>query len=93
MATFEGTIPKGQYGGRHSQRWDVAIGEPEGNEGPEQALAKAIYVYLEVRAGAWRICTGPKATIGNGANAKLAPINTAPTMPYLRAVACGREAE
>jgi len=37
---FEGTIPKGEYGGGTVQIWDRGIWEPEGKIPPEQALAK-----------------------------------------------------
>ncbi len=36
---FEGTIPKGQYGGGTVQLWDRGIWEPEGDRTPEDALA------------------------------------------------------
>jgi bifunctional non-homologous end joining protein LigD len=35
---FEGTIPKGQYGGGTVQIWDRGHWSPEGNKTPEQAL-------------------------------------------------------
>ncbi len=37
---FEGTIAKGQYGGGTVMLWDRGYWEPEGNQTPEQALAK-----------------------------------------------------
>ncbi|MGH6807015.1 MAG: DNA ligase D, partial [Ensifer adhaerens] len=37
---FEGTIPKGQYGGGTVMLWDRGFWQPEGNRTPEEALAK-----------------------------------------------------
>src|ERR1700755_1979073 len=36
---FEGTIPKGQYGGGTVQLWDRGYWTPEGSSSPEKALA------------------------------------------------------
>jgi bifunctional non-homologous end joining protein LigD len=36
---FEGTIPKGQYGGGTVQLWDRGYWEPDGGKDPEKALA------------------------------------------------------
>ena len=36
---FEGTIPKGQYGGGTVQLWDRGFWEPEGDRTPEEAFA------------------------------------------------------
>jgi bifunctional non-homologous end joining protein LigD len=36
---FEGTIPKGEYGGGTVQLWDRGYWEPEGDKTPEKALA------------------------------------------------------
>src|ERR1700734_3409842 len=37
---FEGTIPKGQYGGGTVQLWDRGSGAPQGKKSPEEALRK-----------------------------------------------------
>jgi bifunctional non-homologous end joining protein LigD len=42
---FEGTIPKGQYGGGTVTLWDRGYWEPEGNKSPEQALAKCDFKF------------------------------------------------
>jgi DNA ligase D-like protein (predicted 3'-phosphoesterase) len=39
---FEGTIPKGQYGGGTVQLWDRGFWEPEGNKTPQQGSPAAI---------------------------------------------------
>ncbi len=42
---FEGTIPKGQYGGGTVMLWDRGYWESEGNKSPEQALAKGDFKF------------------------------------------------
>ncbi len=42
---FEGTIPKGQYGGGTVMLWDRGYWEPEGDKTPEQALAKGDFKF------------------------------------------------
>ncbi len=42
---FEGTIPKGQYGGGTVQLWDRGYWEPEGDLPPERALAKGDFKF------------------------------------------------
>ena len=42
---FEGTLPKGQYGGGTVMLWDRGYWEPEGNKSPEQALAKGDFKF------------------------------------------------
>ena len=43
---FEGTIPKGQYGGGTVMLWDRGYWEPEGTNNPEQALAKGDFKFI-----------------------------------------------
>ncbi|MBB4236250.1 DNA ligase D [Rhizobium esperanzae] len=43
---FEGTIPKGQYGGGTVMLWDRGYWEPEGKKSPEQALAKGDFKFI-----------------------------------------------
>jgi bifunctional non-homologous end joining protein LigD len=43
---FEGTIPKGQYGGGTVMLWDRGYWEPEGTRTPEQALAKGDFKFI-----------------------------------------------
>lgn len=42
---FEGTIPKGQYGGGTVMLWDRGYWEPEGKKTPEQALANGDFKF------------------------------------------------
>jgi len=42
---FEGTIPKGQYGGGTVMLWDRGYWEPESKKSPEQALAKGDFKF------------------------------------------------
>lgn len=43
---FEGTIPKGQYGGGTVQLWDRGFWEPEGKASPEAALEKGDFKFV-----------------------------------------------
>ena len=43
---FEGTIPKGQYGGGTVMLWDRGYWEPEGKKNPEQALSKGDFKFM-----------------------------------------------
>ena len=43
---FEGTIPKGQYGGGTVMLWDRGYWEPEGGKTPEEALAKGDFKFV-----------------------------------------------
>jgi bifunctional non-homologous end joining protein LigD len=42
---FEGTIPKGQYGGGTVMLWDRGYWEPEGRKSPEEALRKGDFKF------------------------------------------------
>jgi len=42
---FEGTIPKGEYGGGTVMLWDRGYWEPEGSKSPEQALQKGDFKF------------------------------------------------
>ena len=42
---FEGTIPKGEYGGGTVMLWDRGYWDPEGSKSPEQALAKGDFKF------------------------------------------------
>lgn len=42
---FEGTIPKGEYGGGTVMLWDRGYWEPEGNRSPQEALKKGDFKF------------------------------------------------
>jgi bifunctional non-homologous end joining protein LigD len=42
---FEGTIPKGQYGGGTVMMWDRGYWQPEGSKSPEEALEKGDFKF------------------------------------------------
>jgi bifunctional non-homologous end joining protein LigD len=53
---FEGTIPKGEYGGGTVQLWDRGYWEPEGNKTPQQGLASGDFKFTlegERLRGSW----------------------------------------
>src|SRR6188508_933563 len=53
---FEGTIPKGQYGGGTVQLWDRGFWAPEGDKSPEAQLAKGELKFVlagERLSGSW----------------------------------------
>jgi bifunctional non-homologous end joining protein LigD len=53
---FEGTIPKGQYGGGTVQMWDRGYWAPQGTKSPEQAIAAGDFKFVlagERLKGSW----------------------------------------
>ena len=53
---FEGTIPKGQYGGGTVQLWDRGFWTPEGSKSPEEGLKSGEFKFTlagERLAGSW----------------------------------------
>jgi DNA ligase D-like protein (predicted 3'-phosphoesterase) len=68
---FEGTIPKGRYGGGTLMLWDRGYWEPEGTKGPEQVLAKGDFKFnLEGERLQAVLSWSAWPTIGNGTSAQ-----------------------
>ena len=68
---FEGTIPKGQYGGGTVQLWDRGYWEPEGGIDPQQGAGQGrSQIRPRRRAAAWRLGAGAdEATTAMAASA------------------------
>jgi len=57
---FEGTIPKGQYGGGTVMIWDRGYWTPEGDESPEESAKKRhLEVQTRRREAAWKLGSRP----------------------------------